>query len=76
MNMNMKKRMGKGGADLKKYRDGKLKKLTYFRAIHAKCFDCMNNYQDGKIDCEIPNCSLYPYMPYKGKQLKEQSQEG
>ena len=35
-------------------------------AISLKCEECMNEYIDGRRDCEIPLCPLYPYMPYKG----------
>ena len=40
------------------------KKLTLKQAVLAKCADCMGKYADGKLDCEIPECSLYPFMPY------------
>jgi len=36
-------------------------------AIKANCKDCMSDYQDGRLDCEIPSCSLYFWMPYKVK---------
>ena len=41
------------------------KKLPRGAAIFAKCFDCMGYYADGKVDCHIPNCPLYNYMPYR-----------
>jgi hypothetical protein len=25
----------------------------------------MGYYADGKVDCKIPSCSLYPVMPYR-----------
>jgi hypothetical protein len=34
------------------------------KAIKLKCLDCMC---DQKIDCEIPDCSLYPFKPFKKK---------
>ena len=34
------------------------------KAILAKCKDCMCDYVDGKLDCEIPGCSLYHWIPY------------
>jgi len=34
-------------------------------AIKAKCFDCCAYYEDGKYDCEIKGCPLYPWMPYR-----------
>jgi hypothetical protein len=36
-------------------------------AMLAKCHDCMGYYLDGKVDCENPRCSLYPWMPYRKK---------
>lgn len=46
-------------------------KLSKAEAIHAKCFDCMGQYADGTVDCEIPMCSLYPFMPYKKNNKRE-----
>ena len=40
--------------------------LTYKEQIIAKCFDCDGGHSDGRYDCEMPSCSLYPSMPYKG----------
>jgi hypothetical protein len=40
------------------------KKLTLKQSVLAKCADCMGNYADGKIDCRVPECSLYPFMVY------------
>lgn len=54
---------GKGSVDLEKYRNNH-KPLTPVKAIAAKCADCMSNYGDGRVDCNIPDCPLYPYMPY------------
>jgi hypothetical protein len=51
-----------GVRQLKNYLAGK--PLTNREAIIAKCADCMNGFADGKIDCEIPECPLYPLMPY------------
>ena len=42
-------------------------RLTQRQAILAKCFECGGYYADGRKDCEMPDCALYPYMPYKGK---------
>ena len=42
-------------------------RLTRNAAITAKCCDCMGYYIDGRADCEMPECPLYPYMPYKAK---------
>lgn len=55
----------KGSKELKKHKEGG--KLTRRQAIHAKCYDCLGGYADGKTDCALPYCPLYPWMPYKGK---------
>lgn len=59
---------------LKKYRQdiksGKIVKMkqeprpSMIRAIKAKCKECMCDYADGRIDCEINKCSHYYWMPY------------
>jgi len=41
-------------------------KLTYREAMLAKCYECDGGHSDGRYDCEVPTCSLYPYMPYNG----------
>ncbi len=41
--------------------------LTRDQAIRAKCCDCMGYYIDGRTDCELPDCPLYPFMPYRKK---------
>ena len=41
------------------------KQLSAKEAIHAKCYDCLGMYADGKVDCDIPDCPLYPFMPYR-----------
>lgn len=38
--------------------------LTTKQAIVAQCAHCMGWYADGRMDCENPDCPLYPYMPY------------
>jgi hypothetical protein len=53
---------GIGSSDLKHYWAGK--HLSPINAIHAKCADCLANYADGRVSCELPLCPLYPYMPY------------
>ena len=39
------------------------KKTTRDEAIAAKCYDCMAYYRDGREDCKIRTCSLYPFSP-------------
>jgi hypothetical protein len=41
------------------------KRLQRGQAITAKCYDCMGCFSDGKVDCLIPMCPLYGFMPYK-----------
>ena len=41
------------------------KKMSPVKAIKAQCYQCTNAYMDTKIDCEIKECPLYPYMPYR-----------
>lgn len=38
--------------------------LSPISSIKSKCKDCMSDYVDGRLDCEIPDCSLYYWMPY------------
>lgn len=42
----------------------KQKRPSMKKAILSKCKDCMCNFVDGRLDCEIETCSLYPWMPY------------
>lgn len=50
-------------------------KLTFKQAIYARCYDCMGYYADGKTDCDITECPLYPFMPYKEKREKRSAKE-
>jgi hypothetical protein len=40
-------------------------KPSRMKAMRAKCRDCMNNHCDGRLDCRIVKCPLYPWMPYR-----------
>ena len=40
-------------------------RLTQRQAILAKCCDCTCYHVDGRLDCRMPHCSLYPFRPYK-----------
>jgi len=42
-----------------------MKKGGWLHAIQWQCHQCMGEYQDGKVDCEITYCSLYEWMPYR-----------
>ena len=52
----------KGKKELIKHLEGG--KLTYKQAVQGKCFECMGCCIDGLLDCEIPDCPLYPFMPH------------
>jgi hypothetical protein len=60
------KMKARGVRELKRYLNGD--RLTQRQAIIANCASCMNYYADGKNDCLIPNCPLYPFMPYRNKE--------
>lgn len=53
----------RGIKELQRYQlDGK--KLSPMQSMKAKCAECMGNYEDGKMDCAIPDCPIYPFMVY------------
>ena len=58
----------KGRKEYLKYKNGG--RLTHRQAILARCYDCMGNYIDGRMDCQIPECPLYPFMPYREEVVK------
>jgi hypothetical protein len=41
--------------------------LSRAQAMAAMCFDCMGYFDNGAEDCEVQDCPLYGYMPYKVK---------
>lgn len=41
------------------------KPLSRMQAMKAKCFECCNGFIDGRVDCRIPSCPIYPWMPYR-----------
>ena len=45
-------------------------KLTLRQAVKGKCYDCMGYYEDGKVDCVLPDCPLYPFMPFNPNKQK------
>lgn len=64
----------RGKSELIKHLSGE--KLTNRQMIISKCYDCMGFYADGRgQDCEIPDCPLYPMMPY-GSKPREKSRRG
>ena len=63
---NVENSIGSGGrTQMLRFMKGE--RLTRNQAIKAKCYDCTCGYQDGRVDCEIYDCPLHPYMPYKKK---------
>lgn len=67
MNLNKAARSGRfiGRNEMIYYLSGK--KLPKWKAVKAKCYECMSGYPDGKMDCRIPDCPLYPFMPYRAQ---------
>lgn len=53
----------RGKAALAKHLSGA--KLTLRQAALAKCCECMGYWRDGRVDCRMPMCPLYPWMPYR-----------
>ena len=43
----------------------KPKKMTYKLACLYQCWECQGEYADGKVDCEVTDCPIYPFMPYR-----------
>lgn len=71
-NVTMKGKTARGRDELKKHLSGK--KLSYKQALLAKCYECTGGYVDGKMDCKIPDCSIYWYMPF-GEAWKNRSKK-
>jgi hypothetical protein len=45
-----------------------MRKITRKAAIESKCHECSGYYVDGKVDCQVPGCPLYQYMPYRSQE--------
>ena len=58
-----------GKRELLKHLDGK--KLTLRQAVAAQCYSCTGYYADGKEDCGLLSCPLYPFMPYRKTERKK-----
>lgn len=69
-------RRAKGMRQLTEYRKGNAS-LSPMQSILAKCAECCGDYADGNVDCKIPGCPLYPYMPYgtAKRKKREMSEE-
>jgi len=61
----------KGKKELIKYLEGG--RLTPKQAIQAKCFDCLCYMVDGRQDCKMPKCSLYPFMTFNENKQKRKN---
>ncbi len=59
----------KGGKEWFEYAEKKLK-LPPNKAILARCYECTGGYTDGRYDCQVEDCPLYPYMPYRKNLVK------
>jgi len=68
LNIRKHGKTAKGQKEILKHLTGQ--KLTFKQAIYAKCYDCMNYFSDGKVDCKITSCPLYPFMAYKENREK------
>jgi len=42
-------------------------RLTYRQRILAHCYNCMNHYVDGRVDCKNDGCVFHTMMPYRRK---------
>jgi hypothetical protein len=58
----------RGQKELLKHLSGQ--KLTLKQAANAHCYDCAGYYADGKVACNMPHCSLFPFMPYNANREK------
>lgn len=45
-------------------------RLGPVQAIKGKCYECCGGYSDGRVDCGIPGCPLYPWQPYRKRGRK------
>ena len=63
----------KGRTEILKHLNGK--KMNSTQMLRAKCYSCMGYYADGKMDCQNPECPLYPKMPYRDKSQESQNNE-
>lgn len=59
----------KGKSELVKHLEGR--RLTFKEAVYAKCFDCMGFFMDGRNDCKLSRCPLYPFMVFNPSKRKK-----
>jgi len=55
-----------GRVELLKHRKGE--RLTHYEMIKAKCYECMEGYEDGMVDCKVSCCPHYGRTPYRDGQ--------
>ncbi|MEI7636350.1 MAG: hypothetical protein WCJ37_03540 [Syntrophus sp. (in: bacteria)] len=55
--------LAKGKAEFLKHLDGE--RLTPGETFLAQCYDCTGYYADGKEDCKMLTCAIYPFMAYR-----------
>lgn len=58
-----------GRNELLKHLNGE--RTTLKQAVKAKCYECMGYFEDGKSDCKIETCPLYPWMVYKEGEVRK-----
>ena len=52
----------------------KVKPVSYKKLVRGKCLDCLNVKGNGLTfgwDCELPRCSLYEVMPWRGRPMPQ-----
>ena len=46
-------------------------RVSLKQAIQGKCYDCTGYYADGRADCGMTHCPLYPFMAYNPNREKQ-----
>ena len=64
---------GKTKDNLIKYLSGG--KLTRSQAMKCKCYYCNGYNSDGRKDCKVKRCPLYPWMPYNSENSRAKKME-
>ena len=61
----------RGKSELVRHLEGG--RLIFKEAIYANCYDCMGFFMDGRNDCELLRCPLYPFMIFNRQKGKRSS---
>jgi len=61
--------VAKGKAELLRHLKGE--DLTLKQMVLAKCYDCMVGFTDGKLDCKVADCPIYPMMSYREEGVRK-----